>query len=181
MTNTTNIADTAPVRQPAKRTRRNFGRVLPPTDRLPKVRHGMLDGSPVAYIELSGRHGQGREMVLYAADWSIAEAITPWWVVALDPAGNMFVASGRLRAARLAGQAPTAVPNLPLARVLTGAVQKGVIVWYRDRNPFNLRRSNLELLTRREKWLRIKGITSITDGPEADRATAEALAAGLSV
>jgi hypothetical protein len=152
-----------------RRTRARLGRVLPPTDRAPEVRHGVIDGAPVVWVELSGRHGQGNAMLLDKADWDWIEPTSPWWVVVTHGNGGIpFIATGRKPLNENAGQSPTSHANLPLVRLLTGAIDRGLTVWHRGRNPFNLRRCNLELVSRQEALARGRDVRWIMRDVDVD-------------
>ena len=154
----------------ARCTRRNLGRVKAP-ERPPVVLHDTVDGDPVVRVELSGRHGRRKMMTLDAADWPPVERVSPWWTVAINGSGtHLSVASGKHRMARYAGQGADSHPNLPLARFLTGTSDPRMVVWYRDRNPFNLRRGNLEVITKAEFYARIRDIVWMMEGVEVDPA-----------
>jgi hypothetical protein len=154
----------------ARRTRRNLGHVKAP-EHPPVVLHGTVDGDPVVWVELSGRHGRGKMMTLDAADWPPVERVSPWWTVGVNGTAQYpFVTSGKHRMALYAGQAADSSPNLPLARFLTGTSDPRMVVWYRDRNPFNLRRSNLEVITKAEFYARVRDIVWMMHGVDLDPA-----------
>ena len=153
-----------PTPERPKQQRTFKGKVEAPDDREPSVRHGEIEGQPVVFVELSGRHGQRREMALFPNDWNRAKKIAKWWVVAIDGTGrNFHVTSGKTQFGGMARQATTTHPRLTLARVLTGA-KRGQIVWYRNRNPLDLRRSNLEVITAAEFHRRVRDIVWLMDG-----------------
>lgn len=128
--------------------RRYLGKIAAPTDRGPEVREVMLDGADAVFVELSGRHGVGREMILDPADWDATRALTKWWTVCDNGGGNHYVGSGRAKFRGLTGQAAEC-PLLRLARALTGA-ERGKVVLFVNGNSLDLRRSNMEVVSRSE-------------------------------
>lgn len=148
-THTSNDVPASLPTSPTQRTRRNLGRVRPTTDN-PMVRHDTLDGLPVVRVELTGIHGQGLEMLLTPEGWDTAQALTKWWGVARPKGGLMSVRRGLTRFQKITGQKPSSHPNLILARLLTGASGPDEIAWSINRDPFDLRESNLEVISKAE-------------------------------
>jgi hypothetical protein len=108
----------------------------------------LADGKHVA-VSLFGARGEGREVILPAADWTwIADRVSSRWVVNASGSGYLQIRCGSAKAATTALQ-PGERPTATLARVLTGA-KRGEVVRYLDGNPFNLRRANLEVLSKAE-------------------------------
>jgi hypothetical protein len=135
----------------ASRKRRNLGRRTPAADRAPTVRE-LPDGSVA--VGLDGRHGQGKFMLLDAADWDWIKPYQIGWLRAPLASGG-FVSSGTVAAARLAAsvglapQAPETHPNTTLARILARPGE-GQVVWHIDHEPWNLVRGNLEVISKEE-------------------------------
>ena len=148
-TTTANDVPASALTSKLRAPRRYLGHIPTPTDRGPTVRHETLDGQPCMYVELAGRHGQGREMLLSEEDAARALAITPWWTVGSDTSGNLFIGSGKSNLHTPTGQAPTSSPFTVLARVLAGA-GKGRVVWFANGDTFDLRAANLEVISRSE-------------------------------
>lgn len=155
-----NIVDTA---EPAvvvpelvqRAPRRHLGHVIAPADRGPEVREAVLDGATAVYVELTGRHGKGREMLLDLADWTMAQRLTAWWTVCTNSKGNLHVGSGKRGLPALLGKPSSAHPRTALARVLTDAGQ-GQVVWFTNGSAFDLRRTNMELVSRAEALHRVR-------------------------
>ncbi len=93
---------------------------------------------PVVLIPLRGKHGEGRAVVVEAADYErlCALGVGPLSLVP-NGKGRTYVASRR--------GIGRPHPNEMLARWVVGAC-RGEVVTYIDGNPLNLRRSNLEVL-----------------------------------
>ena len=129
-----------------KRTLTYLGHVFAP-ERAPRVREVTIDDVPCVHVELSGRHGQRKEMLLYACDYSeIAEPMTAWWGVCVNGKGAPNVASGRRRLGVFTGQSPPSKPRTILSRLITNA-PGGTHVHFKNGNPLDLRRSNMEVIS----------------------------------
>ena len=111
------------------------------------------EGSEVR-VSLYGKHGRGREMILEREVWDdVKTQFTERWIV-LRPNGSglLYVASGRWTV-RHTARVPGEVPVLPLARYVAGA-PRGKVVVYRNGNSLDLRRENLEIISRTEQTRR---------------------------
>jgi len=121
----------------------------------PSVRNVLADGKPALLVELSGARAAGRFMSIDADDWlRVSSELGPCWTVAgSNRPSSWLVASGAEAAAawaRAAGQRGAA-PVASLARViLSYEAVKGMVVRFRNGNPFDLRRANLLPLPRKE-------------------------------
>jgi hypothetical protein len=114
-----------------------------------------LEDGAVA-VELGGRHGQRKEVILDAADWrKLNNAGIQWMTVAVGRGGQMFVSASGYKARRLAAMSGTSQQgaqssaNIPVGRIIVGAARHEK-VWPLDRDPLNLRRENLEAIDREE-------------------------------
>ncbi|MBW6398659.1 HNH endonuclease [Roseomonas sp. HJA6] len=139
---------TAPVAATTPRTvkRRQNGRAA-----LPKQTEARLvDGGKSVMVALHGTRGRGKCMTLDARDWHhIKTTIGDVWGINVSGTGLHFqVRCGAARVAALAKQ-PGERPTATLARILMNA-KRGEVVKYRDGNPLNLRRENLEVVSRAE-------------------------------
>jgi hypothetical protein len=106
------------------------------------------DGANVR-AALHGTRGAGRFMVVDADLWpSIVSRWGSVWVLNTNGHGRDYVR----RSARAVGanaRQPGECPTATLARLITGA-KRGEVVLYGDGNPLNLRRANLEVVTKSE-------------------------------
>lgn len=117
------------------------------------VRRFTESGVECVSVPLFGR-GYGKFMILDAADWEAIQA-KGWpecWI--LSGAGHGYVSSAQSAVRYLSGQTSQS-PLAMLARLLTGA-ERGDHVHYHDRDPLNLRRSNLRLERRAKRPSRAK-------------------------
>jgi hypothetical protein len=158
----------APKATPKKR--RKLGKRMTPKDRAPKVRLGSIDGAPVVWVELEGRHGVGKEALLDALDWNRVQKVAKWWTVGINSTGQMHVCNGGIRMNKISQQSETTHPRTILGRFLTRAAP-GLIVRHKNYDFLNLRRRNLEVTTRKAAKERRNEILEILEG--TDRAELE--------
>lgn len=129
----------------ARHKRRQSGRAALPK----KTPVRRVDGGASVVVALHGIHGRGWWMILDAGDWQrIKTTIGDVWVLNCDGRRNYYVR----RSARAIGAnawQPGDCPTATLARILTEA-PPGMVVLYRDGNPLNLRRANLEVVSKAE-------------------------------
>lgn len=137
---------TAPSTAPRIRKRRQNGRAALPK----KTEARLVDGGRSVMVALHGTRGRGKWMVLDARDWQhIKSTIGDVWGINVSGTGRHFqVRCGAARVAGLAKQ-PGDRPTATLARILMNA-KRGEVVRYRDGNALNLRRENLEVVSRVE-------------------------------
>jgi len=150
----TGLEDAFPIKS-ARRPRANLGRCPAPTNRSPRVVFAEIDGKRLAEIELAGRHGKGKMMLLDAEDWERVRQFEEWWTVCSRGNGKLFIGCGSGAARRLARQSPTSNPLATLARVIMNAKKEETV---RNLNGDfrDLRRENLELVNRRQHVDRMK-------------------------
>ncbi len=121
-----------------------LGRVDAP-ETFPEIEHGEISGELVAYLPLTGRNGVGRTAIIGDDDLGFVLFVRKWW--GLSPDG--YVQTGAVLNINT-GQPHTARPRTILARLLTGALGRNEVVWYRNGNKLDLRRGNLEVISRAE-------------------------------
>lgn len=149
---TDELASAASAAVPARAKRKR--RATPPA-RLPqKTAVRILDGGAAMAVALHGTYGRGKEMILDGCDWHhIRTTVSDVWLLnANGTRTRWYVRCGATRLAAVAkqhGERPTAT----LARILTGA-GRGEVVIYLDGDAMNLRRANLEVITRAEQMRR---------------------------
>lgn len=100
-------------------------------------------------VGLFGRLAAGRSMTLDADVWeAVRETYGDRWALRDNGRGRHYVRATRKQAGAIAGQR-TAVPTATLARIIAQAA-RGEVVRYRDGDPTNLRKANLDLLGRED-------------------------------
>jgi len=108
----------------------------------PKVRH-IESNPPTVAVQLFGKHGEGREVLLNERDWTrIAADYGEVWNV-ISTGGYPYVATSRREAyqrSRHFGTTPVS-----LAKVIMRAKGRDRVV-LRDGDALNLQRSNLKLV-----------------------------------
>lgn len=110
----------------------------------------LIDCERAMAIPLTGKHGRGREAIVDVPVWhQIERDFGAEWRGITDGKGHFYVASGRREASRHSRQRCDAQLAY-LARLITGA-HGGQIVRFKNRDPFDLRLSNLMLEDRRTK------------------------------
>jgi 1-acyl-sn-glycerol-3-phosphate acyltransferase len=133
---------------PAQRIRKRCqnGRAALPS----KTEARLIDGGEAVMVALHGTRGRGMFMILDAPNWHhIKSTIGDVWGINIAGTGLHFqVRCGAARVAALAKQ-PGDRPTATLARILMNA-KRGEKVRYRDGNPLNLRRANLEVVSKSE-------------------------------
>ena len=144
-TDTHATAPAAPSTAPRIRKRRQNGRAALPK----KTEARLVDGGRSVMVALHGTRGRGKWMVLDARDWhSIKSTIGDVWLLNWDGRGNAYVRRSAHAIGANARQ-PGSQPTATLARIIMDA-GRGQVVVYRDANPLNLRRSNLEVVSKAE-------------------------------
>lgn len=148
---TDELAHTASAAVPSRTARK---RRKAPRARLPKRTAVRILGSGAMAVSLHGTYGRGKEMVLDDHDWhQIRMTVGDVWLLnANGGRTHWYVRCGAARLARLARQSG-ARPTASLARILVNA-KRGELVLYRDGDPLNLRRANLEVVTKAEAMRR---------------------------
>ncbi|WP_428377971.1 hypothetical protein [Lichenicoccus sp.] len=109
----------------------------------------VIDGEPALSVETFGRHG-GKPFIIDADRWP--EVVESWgarWTVMTTGTGHFYVASARKQATQAATRRRAHCPLAYLARLLTSA-DEDEVVGFVNGNPFDMRVSNMELLTRAE-------------------------------
>ena len=143
---------------PARRVRKRHqnGRASLPK----KTQARLVDCGAAVLVALHGTRGEGLWMILDARDWHrIKTTIGDVWGINVDGTGQYFqVRCGASRVAALAKQ-PGERPTATLARILTDA-KRGEVVRYRDGNSLNLRRANLEVVSRSEANARCRALAA---------------------
>lgn len=147
----------APTTQTRKR-RRGPRSVMPPT-----VAVDWLEDRRTVRVPLQGAYGRGKCAYVDATVWleSIAPTHGTAWGVNSNGSSSFQICRGHAGVALASGQHGPR-PKAGLARLITGAAL-GMCVWYRDRNPLNLRLANLEVISRSELMARIRTARG-TDG-----------------
>lgn len=151
MINTTTATDLNPVdNQPMKRKRRSSRRSVFPLD----VPFFLSGGC--FWVPLQGYMWKGKHAIIDADDWiAVSAQFGPAWGANWNGARSSFqVCRAHRKVATAAGQKGPH-PKANLARIITGA-PRGKVVLYRDGNPLNLRRSNLEVTTSAEARQRFR-------------------------
>jgi hypothetical protein len=117
---------------------------------LPKTTEAhFLDGDKAAMGALHGTRGRGKFMLLDTRDWhDIKTTIGDVWLLNSSGNGHEYVRRSAHAIGANARQ-PGARPTATLARIIMDA-KRGEVVLYRDGNPLNLRRANLEVVTKSE-------------------------------
>jgi hypothetical protein len=115
-------------------------------------------------VPLQGAYGRGKAAYVDASVWlqDIAPIYGTAWGINWNGKRTGFqVCRGNAGVASASGQSGPR-PKANLARLITNAAQ-GMCVWYRDRNPLNLRCANLEVIRRSEVMARNMMVVA-TDG-----------------
>lgn len=113
----------------------------------PIVTHAEIDGKPVAWVSLSGRHGIGKSMLLDAEAWAeVSARYGAGWRLGGNSKGNFYIRAGRQQVLRVARQ-PGDDPRATLSRILTNAAP-GEVVVFKSGDTLDLRRSNLLKMTK---------------------------------
>lgn len=139
-----------------ERTRRPPRGPRVPRNLTPRVRRVTVDGERALAVALSGRFGQGREALISPDDWErISAAAGTAWSVNRAGGGQEYVASGA-REAYAASQDRSqrgSEPKTILARLVVEGdtpIDRSHSVAYRNGDRLDVRRSNLEVIPRRE-------------------------------
>lgn len=128
------------ITSPSRRKRKAFRRGR--MDHAPTIT--TLPGGAVS-VSLYGSRAAGRAMILDADVWAdVRDRLSERWTLNTNGRGRTYVRSGQRRAAAIAGQ-PGAKATASLGRIVAQA-GRGDVVRYRDGNPLNLRRANLDVL-----------------------------------
>ncbi len=152
--NISSVPATAEAAPPvAQRKRRSGPRFTLPPNVSVRFSH---DGLTV-FVPLQGSSGLGMTATLSASAWlsDIVPTFGSVWLINWNGARTGFQVCRAHRDVALAADQRGDRPKANLARLISGAA-RGQCVWYVDRNPLNLRSSNLELITRAELLARIR-------------------------
>jgi hypothetical protein len=112
-------------------------------------------------VALHGTYGRGKLVKVDAEDWErVDAAYGSVWSINFNGARTGFQVCRAHRAVADAARQRGAKPKANLARLVAGAKGREQVVWYRDRDPLNLRRSNLEVISRAEHLARLRSPAS---------------------
>jgi hypothetical protein len=136
---------TAPVVEAPAKTRRNPA----PLNQTPAVQHATVNRKPALRVALSGRHGEGRWMLIDPDAWAeVSAAYGAAWCLGGNGAGQLYVRAARA-ALRAAVRHPSGSRTTQLARLIMRA-ERGESVIYSNGDQLDLRRTNLVKLSQEE-------------------------------
>ncbi len=114
----------------------------------------LVDGRLAVSVPLKGGMGAGKRMLLDAHVWDrIRLALGERWHLRDSPGGG-YVISGRKQATKHSNR-----PDVLILSRYVAHARPGQVVAYRDGDPLNLTRGNLEVLDREVFTARVFGLT----------------------
>ncbi len=148
-----------------------------PSVHLPQVRRLTVDGASCVAVELTGKRGAGREMLLDLSTWlRISEDVTPWWGLQVI-SGYECVTSTTKAALAAAG----ITSGMAFMSRLVAEPAPAMIVSFKNKNRLDIRKSNLIVGTRNELAACARGAGRKNNGARAAEVRAAVVAANAAL